>query len=95
MRICVNGIVRDMTSEEISAMQEAEATAERNYWQNIDYDEAVNSKIRECYTASQEFAILRQKDEKLEEYTEYYAYCEECKAYVKAKMAEVSATETA
>ena len=36
-------------------------------------------------TESQEFAILRQKDEKPEEYNAYYAYCEECKDFVKAK----------
>ena len=41
-----------------------------------------------CYNISQEFAILRQKDEKPEEYAEYYAYCEECKAYVKKMIAE-------
>lgn len=49
----------------------------------IDYDEAVNSKIKERYSDSQEFAILRQKDEKPEEYQGYYNYCEECKQYVK------------
>lgn len=86
MRICVNGIVRDMTPEEITSMQEAEAAAERNYWQTVDYAEAVNAKIRERYTDSQEFAILRQRDEKSEEYAEYYSYCESCKAYVKEKM---------
>ena len=36
-------------------------------------------------TESQEFAILRQKDEKPEEYNAYYAYCEACKVFVKAK----------
>lgn len=40
-------------------------------------------KIRERYTESQEFAILRQQNEKPDEYAEYYAYCEECKAFVK------------
>ena len=49
------------------------------------YDEAVNAEIRKRYTGSQEFAILRQKDEKPQEYQEYYKYCEDCKEYVKSK----------
>ena len=64
--------------------------AEKEYWQNIPYDEAVNAKIRERYTESQEFAILRQKDEKPDEYAVYYAYCEECKAFVKGKQAQLN-----
>ena len=63
--------------------------------ESIDYGEAVDSKIREKYSVSQEFAILRQKDEKLEEYKEYYNYCEECKKYVKGMLSESnSVTET-
>lgn len=88
MRIYENGNYRDMTPEEISAMREAEEATEREYWQSVSYDEAVNAKIREKYTDSQEFAILRQKDEKPEEYATYYAYCEECKAYVKSQIAK-------
>lgn len=58
---------------------------EKEYWQNIAYGDAVNIEIRARYSASQEFAILRQKDEKPEEYMTYYAYCEQCKSYVKAQ----------
>lgn len=58
---------------------------ETEYWQTVDGGEAVNAEIRKQYTESQEFAILRQKDEKPEEYAAYYAYCEDCKAYVKEK----------
>ena len=58
---------------------------EKEYWQNITYEDAVNAKIRIRYSASQEFAILRQKEEKPEEYEIYYRYCEECKSYVKAQ----------
>ena len=85
IRYWENGNYRELTPEENSAMQ---TEAEREYWANIPSDEAVNIKIRERYTESQEFAILRQKDEKPEEYAEYYAYCEECKAFVKAKQSE-------
>ena len=78
--------IRELTPEEI-AQQEA---AEREYWASIDYDEAVNAEIRKRYTESQEFAILRQKDEKPEEYRVYYDYCEHCKAYVKTKKGAMS-----
>ena len=85
MRIYENGIYRDLTPSELAEMQAAQKQAEREYWANIPYDEAVNSEIRKRYTESAEFAILRQKEEKPEEYAEYYAYCEECKALVKSK----------
>ena len=85
MIVCENGIYRDLTPEEIADENAKAEKAEREHWVNIPYDEAVNAKIRERYTESQEFAILRQRDEKPTEYAEYYAYCEECKAYVKEK----------
>lgn len=75
----------EVSPEEITAMQAEAEQAEREYWHSIPYDEAVNAKIRERYTESQEFAILRQRDEKPEEYAAYYMYCEECKAFVKEK----------
>lgn len=74
---------RDMTPDEIADNELALVFWERQYWQSIPYDEAVDAEIRKRYSISQEFAILRQKDEKPEEYTAYYAYCEECKVYVK------------
>lgn len=46
----------------------------------IPYGERVDSLIRERYSLSEELAILRQKDEKPEEYEAYYNYAEECKA---------------
>ncbi len=82
------GNYKIVNGELINATNENEDTAETEYWQSATYDEAVNAKIRERYTESQEFAILRQKDEKPMEYSTYYAYCEECKAFVKAKKAE-------
>lgn len=88
MKICENGKMRKLTPEEIATSQAETIEDERKYWLNIPYDEAVNAEIRKRYTESQEFAILRQKDEKPEEYAVYYAYCEECKAYVKQKKEE-------
>lgn len=87
-KICINGIRRDMTSEEIAEQEAKDRVAERQYWLNTPYKYAVNTEIRKKYDVSEEFAILRQRDEKPDEYTEYYTYCEECKAYVKAKQQE-------
>ena len=89
MKRIVNGKVVEFTPEELAQMQaEVQAEqerAEREYWANISYDDAVNAEIRKQYTESQEFAILRQKEEKPEEHAKYYAYCEQCKDYVKSK----------
>lgn len=87
MKIYENGIYREMTPEEIAAMEAQAAEQEWQYWTTIDYDNAVDAEIRKRYSISQEFAILRQKYEKLDEYEEYYNYCEECKQYVKDKQA--------
>ena len=81
---------RDMTEEEIAETYAAAAEAERQYWKDIPYDEAVNDEIRKRYTESQEFAVLRQKEEKPEEYGAYYAYCEDCKRYVRTKKEEAN-----
>ena len=82
MKINDNGVYRDMTTEEIAELDRITAKP------TMSYDEAVDAEIRKRYSVSQEFAILRQKDEKPEEYAEYYAYCEECKAIVKKNMEE-------
>ena len=85
MRIYENGIYRDLTPTELAEIQKAQEEQEKAYWTNISYDEAVNAEIRKKYSESQEFAILRQRDEKPSEYEEYYAYCEGCKDFVKEK----------
>ena len=72
-------VYRDMTEEEIAELDKAES----DYWKSIGYEEAVDNEIRKKYSASAEFAILRQKEEKPDEYASYYAYCEECKSFVK------------
>lgn len=50
------------------------------------YESEVNALIREKYTLSQELSVLRQRDEKPEEYAEYYAYCEQCKTTARAEI---------
>jgi hypothetical protein len=47
------------------------------------YPPLVEKYIRQRYTLSDELAIQRQRDEKAEEFKEYYNYCEWCK--IKAK----------
>lgn len=48
-----------------------------------DYMEYVDRLIRRKYSVSAELAILRQRDTKPEEFAEYNAYAEECKARAK------------
>ena len=80
MRINVNGVTRDMTAEEIARQQEEE----RQQFQSMDYGELVESLIRRKYSLSAEIAILRQRDSKPEEFAEYNAYAEQCKATAKS-----------
>lgn len=83
MRILDGNGYRDATAEESEAIEAIIEEAN-----TIDYDEAVNAAIRERYTESQEFAILRQRDTKPEEYAVYNDFCEKCKLEIKAKIAE-------
>ena len=83
MRIYDGKVYRDMTPEELAQMQAEAERAEAEYWRTTSYDDAVDTEIRKRYSASAEFAILRQRDEKPEEYAAYYAYCEECKEHCK------------
>ena len=93
MKKYINGEYIEMTEQEITEVQAQSEQAERQYWQTVDYGDAINTEIRKRYTESQEFAILRQQEEKHEEYAEYYAYCESCKEYVK-KQREFYAVES-
>lgn len=49
------------------------------------YEERVVEKIRERYTVDDELALLRQRDVKPDEFAEYNAYCEACKAEARAE----------
>ena len=46
----------------------------------------IDERISRRYPYSAQIALLRQKDEKPEEYAEFYAYAEACKAEVKAEL---------
>jgi hypothetical protein len=52
----------------------------------IDYPQLVENKIRTRYSVSAELAILRQRETKPEEFAEYNAFCELCKAEAKTEL---------
>lgn len=56
----------------------------KEYWKNPNYDAEIVTLIRERYSENDELAILRQRDVKPAEFAQYNAYCEECKAKIKA-----------
>ena len=85
MRIFDGYVYRDMTAEEIAEMNAQAEQEEREYWENISYEEAVQNEIHKKYTLDQEIALLRQQKEKPMEYAEYFVYCEQCKDLVKQK----------
>ena len=49
----------------------------------IEYENKIVSLIRKKYSVNQELAILRQRDTKPQEFTEYNEYVEQCKEQVK------------
>lgn len=50
------------------------------------YANLVSKLIRERYSVDDEMAILRQKETKPEEWQEYNAFCEDCKAKAKEEI---------
>lgn len=83
MRICDNGVYRDMTPEE-----EAEYLAMQPEPIVMSYEERVVARIRLKYSVDDELALLRQRDSKPEEYQEYYDYVEQIKEEEKASETE-------
>ena len=55
------------------------------------YERIIVWKIRERYSLNQELAILRQRDDKPEEFREYHDFVEACKRYAKELCEGVSA----
>lgn len=62
--------------EEVDSVPEPEDTS---------YNDRVNELIRRRYSLSEELAILRQREEKPEEFAEYYGFAERCKQEAKRK----------
>ena len=56
----------------------------------IEYERKIVAKIRRKYNLNQELAILRQRDVKPEEFSEYNAYVEQCKQEVKNSLTATS-----
>lgn len=85
VKIWDNGVIREATKEEIIKMEieQKQTETEIPYEETLSYGELANLFIRERYTLSEELAIIRQKTEKPDEYTEYFTYCEECKERAK------------
>lgn len=75
MRINDNGIYREETQEEKQAREQREL----DFLKTMTYAELVSYFIREKYTQDDEYALLRQRDTKVEEFATYNDYCEECK----------------
>lgn len=65
-----------------------DTTITYKHYSSKSYEQVVEDLIRIRYTANSEFAILRQKEVKQDEYTAYYVYCEECKSYAKQLIAD-------
>lgn len=60
-----------------------EWVAEKPTYTRSEYESEVERLIREQYSVSAELAILRQRDDKAEEFAQYNAYAEECKLRAK------------
>lgn len=79
MRICENGVYRDATPEEEAEFLKHEP---------VSYEARVVELIRLRYSVDDELAILRQREQKPEEYQEYFDYAEACKAQAKTETEE-------
>lgn len=75
----------DMNEEEKNQYIEM---ASVNPYLGMSYGEITNILIREKYSESEEFSLLRQKETKPEEYAMYDEFCEACKAKAR-KLTEV------
>lgn len=75
MKIIDNGVIRDMTQEEIAELEAMRVAS--------DYKESIIFAIRQKYSVDDELAILRQRDTKPEEFDEYFKFVENIKQNLK------------
>ena len=80
VKIMDNGVVRDMTPEEIAEFEAMQVKP--------DYKESIISAIRQKYSVDDELAILRQRDSKPEEFQEYFDFVESIKNNLKDEQAQ-------
>lgn len=81
-----------LTATAIAAMTYAPEDYEEVDEMPVTFDEtaykaAVERLIRERYSVADELGILRQRDTKPQEFAEYNAFAEECKAQARAEIA--------
>lgn len=89
----VRRLADGLTAKAIAAMTYNAEDYEETDEMPVAFDEtaykaAVERLIRERYTVADELGILRQRDTKPQEFAEYNAYAEQCKAQAKAQLAE-------
>ena len=70
------------SSEELEKIREEEAVREKQTF----YENRVEELVGVKYSVRQELSIQRQRDEKPEEFKQYYEYVEQCKAQAKAEI---------
>ncbi len=68
-----------MTKRQLERLQ-------KNRLTNEVYRALVSRKIAERYSLPDELALLRQRDEKPEEFAAYHAYAEACKSEARREM---------
>ena len=91
MKIWLNNDIRELTPEELAEMEAQQQAAEREYWANISYDDAVSIEFRKQYSQDRVEAIVNNflsdmtNPLFIQEMQEMQAYRAECKAYVKTK----------
>ena len=84
-------IIPDLTPEELAEVEARRQAAEREYWANISYDEAVSIEFRKQYSQDRVEAIVNNFLSDMtnplfvQEMQEMQSYRAECKAYVKSK----------
>lgn len=83
MRICVNGVYRDMTPQEEAFYSNIKVS--NSVSESDNYADRVVQRLRMFYSIDDELAILRQRDTKPEEFKRYNDLVEQIKAEEKAK----------
>lgn len=82
-----NGIYQyKYIDNKIIEISEEELQEQIQEQEKLTYPQLVESMIRQKYSVSDELAILRQRDTKPEEFTEYNDFCEQCKSIAKAQL---------
>lgn len=79
--------LKNLPKQEL-VLTEEQIQAELEFVKQQQYENLIVAKIRQKYNVNQELAILRQRDTKTEEFEEYNAYVEQCKAEAKKETQE-------